>query len=198
MNILVIGGGGREHTLCWKLKQSKHCKKLFAAPGNAGTAECGQNIAITATDFAAVAEICLSHQIDLILPGNEDPLVAGIVDFIAAHPQLNHIMVAGPSKAAAQLEGSKDFSKILLFKSRRSQIRLSLINFRFSLFMCLFTVFYFYHSLSALIDLMPSILLEYLMYAAILNPFLSSYLIFCAIKAIRKDDDLVSSIDRIR
>ena len=87
---------------------------------------------------------------------------------------------------------------ILLFKSRRSQIRLSLINFRFSLFMCLFTVFYFYHSLSALIDLMPSILLEYLMYAAILNPFLSSYLIFCAIKAIRKDDDLVSSIDRIR
>ena len=87
---------------------------------------------------------------------------------------------------------------ILLFKSRRSQIRLSLINFRFSLFMCLFTVFYFYHSLSTLIDLMPSLILEYLMYAAILNPFLSSYLIFCAINAIRKDDDLVSSIDRIR
>jgi len=87
---------------------------------------------------------------------------------------------------------------ILLFKSRRIQIRLSLINFRFSLIMCLFTVFYFYHALIELIDLMPSVFLEYLMYAAIFNPFLCSYLIFRAIKSIRKDDDLVSSIDRIR
>ena len=87
---------------------------------------------------------------------------------------------------------------ILLFKSRRIQIRLSLINFRFSLIMCLFTVFYFYHALIELIDLMPSVFLEYLMYAAIFNPFLCSYLIFHAIKSIRKDDDLVSSIDRIR
>ena len=87
---------------------------------------------------------------------------------------------------------------ILLFKSRRIQIRLSLINFRFSLIMCLFTVFYFYHALIELIDLMPSVVLEFLMYAAILNPFLCSYLIFNAIKSIRKDDDLVSSIDRIR
>ncbi|MEN9737996.1 MAG: hypothetical protein RLZZ318_29 [Bacteroidota bacterium] len=116
MNVLILGSGGREHVLAKKMSQSKAISKLFIAPGNAGTAECGQNIAISATDFAAVAEICLSHQIDLILPGNEDPLVAGIVDFIAAHPQLNHIMVAGPSKAAAQLEGSKDFSKILMAK----------------------------------------------------------------------------------
>ena len=87
---------------------------------------------------------------------------------------------------------------ILLFKSRRIQIRLSLINFRFSLIMCLFTVFYFYHALIELIDLMPSVFLEYLMYAAIFNPFLCSYLIYHAIKSIRKDDDLVSSIDRIR
>ena len=87
---------------------------------------------------------------------------------------------------------------ILLFKSRRIQIRLSLINFRFSLIMCLFTVFYFYHALIELIDLMPSVFLEYLMYAAIFNPFLCSYLIFHAIKSIRKDDNLVSSIDRIR
>ena len=87
---------------------------------------------------------------------------------------------------------------ILLFKSRRIQIRLSLINFRFSLIMCLFTVFYFYHALIELIDLMPSVFLEYLMYAAIFNPFLCSYLIFHALKSIRKDDDLVSSIDRIR
>ena len=87
---------------------------------------------------------------------------------------------------------------ILLFKSRRIQIKLSMINFRFSLIMCLFTVFYFYHALIELIDLIPSVVLEFLMYAAILNPFLCSYLIFNAIKSIRKDDDLVSSIDRIR
>ena len=87
---------------------------------------------------------------------------------------------------------------ILLFKSRPTQIKLSLINFRLSLIMCLFTVFYFYHSLVALIDLMPSKFLELLMYAAILNPFLCSYLIFYALRLIRKDDDLVNSIDRIR
>ena len=87
---------------------------------------------------------------------------------------------------------------ILLFKSRSTQIKLSLINFRLSLIMCLFTVFYFYHCLTALIELMPSVVLEFLMYAAILNPFLCTYLIFNAIKSIRKDDDLVSSIDRIR
>ena len=87
---------------------------------------------------------------------------------------------------------------ILLFKYRRAQIKLSLINLRLSMVMCLFTVFYFYHSLTALIDLIPSVFLEYLMYAAILNPFLCTYLIFYAIKSIRKDDDLVSSIERIR
>jgi hypothetical protein len=87
---------------------------------------------------------------------------------------------------------------ILLFKSRRAQIKLSLINLRLSMIMCLFTAFYFYHSLTALIELMPSVFLEFLMYAAILNPFLCTYLIFNAIKSIRKDDDLVSSIDRIR
>ena len=87
---------------------------------------------------------------------------------------------------------------ILLFKYRRAQIKLSLINFILSLIMCLFTIFYFYHSLTALIDLIPSVFLEYLMYAAILNPFLCTYLIFYAIKSIRKDDDLVSSIERIR
>ncbi|MDC1372354.1 DUF4293 domain-containing protein [Flavobacteriaceae bacterium] len=86
----------------------------------------------------------------------------------------------------------------LLFKSRRAQIKLSLINLRLSMIMCLFTAFYFYHSLTALIELMPSVFLEFLMYAAILNPFLCTYLIFNAIKSIRKDDDLVSSIDRIR
>jgi hypothetical protein len=87
---------------------------------------------------------------------------------------------------------------ILLFKSRRAQIKLSLINLRLSMIMCLFTAFYFYHSLTALIELMPSVFLEFLMYVAILNPFLCTYLIFNAIKSIRKDDDLVSSIDRIR
>ena len=87
---------------------------------------------------------------------------------------------------------------ILLFKYRRAQIKLSLINFILSLIMCFFTVFYFYHSLTALIELMPSVFLEFLMYAAILNPFLCTYLIFNAIRSIKKDDDLVSSIDRNR
>ena len=116
MNILILGSGGREHVLAKKISQSKSIKQLFIAPGNAGTAQCGQNLPISATDFDAVAQACIDHQIDLILPGNEDPLVAGIVDFIEAHPTLNHVMVAGPSKAAAQLEGSKDFSKILMSK----------------------------------------------------------------------------------
>ena len=90
------------------------------------------------------------------------------------------------------------FLTILLFKFRRTQIKLSLINFRLSLIMCLFTVFYFYHSLGALIELMPSTFLEFFMYAAILNPYLCSYLIYYAIILIRKDNDLVNSIDRIR
>jgi len=110
-NILLLGSGGRECTLAWKLRQSKYCKELFIAPGNAGTAAFGTNLNIAPTDFEAVKEACLQHNIDLLFPGNEDPLVAGIWDFFRNDRQLSHLIIAGPSKGGAQLEGSKAFAK---------------------------------------------------------------------------------------
>jgi phosphoribosylamine---glycine ligase len=111
MNILLIGSGGREHTLAWKLKQSPLCDKLFIAPGNAGTALCGTNLAITVSDFDAIAEACLKNSIDMIVVGPEEPLVKGIYDFFQNKEGLEHVKVIGPSKAASQLEGSKAFAK---------------------------------------------------------------------------------------
>ncbi len=110
-NILLLGGGGRECTLAWKLKQSPLCGNLFIAPGNAGTGSYGTNLSFSVTDFAAIKSTCLQHSIDIVLPGPEDPLVAGIYDFIKNDHELQHIIVAGPSKEGAQLEGSKAFSK---------------------------------------------------------------------------------------
>lgn len=110
-NILLLGAGGRECTLAWKLKNSPLCAHLFIAPGNAGTSQYGTNLPFAVTDFNAIKEACLAHNIDILLPGPEDPLVAGIYDFIKNDPQLQHIVVAGPSKEGAQLEGSKAFSK---------------------------------------------------------------------------------------
>ncbi len=110
-NILLLGGGGRECTLAWKLSQSPNCGNLYIAPGNAGTTEYGTNLQVDYMDFDAVKKACLAHDIDILLPGPEDPLVAGIYDFIKNDPQLQHIIVVGPSKEGAQLEGSKAFSK---------------------------------------------------------------------------------------
>jgi len=110
-NILLLGAGGRECTLAWKLKNSPLCAHLFIAPGNAGTSQYGTNLPIAVTDFNAIKDACLAHNIDIVLPGPEDPLVAGIYDFIKNDPLLQHIVVAGPSKEGAQLEGSKAFSK---------------------------------------------------------------------------------------
>lgn len=110
-NILLLGGGGRECTLAWKLKQSPLCGNLFIAPGNAGTSAYGTNLPLSVTDFAGIKKTCLDHNIDIVLPGPEDPLVAGIYDFIKGDADLKHIIVAGPSKEGAQLEGSKAFSK---------------------------------------------------------------------------------------
>lgn len=110
-NILLLGAGGRECTLAWKLSQSKLCKELFIAPGNAGTAQYGSNLNIPVTDFEEIKRACLEDKIDILVPGPEDPLVAGIWDYFKNDPELKHIIVAGPSKAAAQLEGSKAFSK---------------------------------------------------------------------------------------
>ena len=114
MNILVIGGGGREHTLCWKLKQSKHCVKLFAAPGNAGTSECATNLPIGVSDFEKIKGAVLEHQISLVIVGPEEPLVLGIHDFFLNDTALSMVGVIGPQKKAAKLEGSKAFAKAFM------------------------------------------------------------------------------------
>ncbi|MBC7552991.1 MAG: phosphoribosylamine--glycine ligase [Taibaiella sp.] len=110
-NILLLGGGGRESALAWKLKQSPLCGTLLIAPGNAGTVDYGTNIPVSVSDFAAIKKICIDHNIDILVPGPEEPLVLGIYDFFKNDPALSQIIVAGPSKDGAQLEGSKAFSK---------------------------------------------------------------------------------------
>lgn len=111
MNILLLGSGGREHALAWKMSQSHHCDQLFIAPGNAGTTQYGTNLPIGVTDFAAIKEACITHHINMLVVGPEEPLVKGIYDFFQADEQLQKITVVAPSAAAAQLEGSKAFSK---------------------------------------------------------------------------------------
>jgi phosphoribosylamine---glycine ligase len=109
MRVLLIGGGGREHALAWKIAQSPLCEALFSAPGNPGTAQCGTNVAVAVEDHDAVVRFCGSERIDFVVVGPEVPLVAGIVDDLAAAG----IQAFGPSRAAAQLEGSKAFTKEL-------------------------------------------------------------------------------------
>ncbi|MDM1517180.1 phosphoribosylamine--glycine ligase [Myroides odoratimimus] len=116
MKILLLGSGGREHALAWKMLQSSKCEELFVAPGNAGTAKIAKNIAVNPNDFEAVKKTVLEHKIDMVVVGPEDPLVKGIVDFFKGDDLVNHIPVIGPSMKGAQLEGSKDFAKEFLFK----------------------------------------------------------------------------------
>ncbi|MBP6144511.1 MAG: phosphoribosylamine--glycine ligase [Sediminibacterium sp.] len=111
MNILLIGSGGREHALAWKITQSYHCDQLFIAPGNPGTAAIGTNLSIAVDDFEGLKQAAILNQIDMIIVGPEEPLVKGIFDFFAKDPATEAINVIGPSAAAAQLEGSKAFSK---------------------------------------------------------------------------------------
>lgn len=111
MNILLLGAGGREHALAWKMTQSHHCDALFIAPGNAGTSEFGTNLPISVTDFEAIKLACIEHKIDMLVVGPEEPLVKGVYDFFEQDPLLQKILVVGPSAKAAQLEGSKAFSK---------------------------------------------------------------------------------------
>ena len=110
-NILLLGSGGRECALAWKLSQSTLCGSFYIAPGNAGTAEYGVNLPFSYNDFEAIKKACIDHKIDILFPGPEEPLVNGIYDFFKNDPKLKHIIVAGPSKEGAQLEGSKAFSK---------------------------------------------------------------------------------------
>jgi len=116
MNILLLGSGGREHAMAWKIAQSPKLTTLFIAPGNPGTASVGINLPIAVNDFQAIRKAVLENKIDLVVVGPEDPLVNGIVDFFAADLQLNNIPVVGPDKVGAQLEGSKDFSKQFMFR----------------------------------------------------------------------------------
>lgn len=118
MNILLLGSGGREHALAWKIAQSPHLNRLFIAPGNPGTASLGTNLHIAADDFQSIKAAVISEKIDLVLVGPEDPLVKGIVDFFMADEAIRHIPVVGPDKFGAQLEGSKDFSKQFMFRHR--------------------------------------------------------------------------------
>ncbi len=111
MNILLLGSGGREHALAWKIAQSEKVNKLFIAPGNAGTANCGENVDIKADDFEALKEFSLANDINMVVVGPEDPLVKGIYDDFKNDPRTSAIPVIGPSKAGAVLEGSKDFAK---------------------------------------------------------------------------------------
>ena len=116
LNILLLGSGGRECALAWKLAQSPALNQMFIAPGNAGTAQYGTNVALKPLDFGQVGDFCLNNSIDMLIVGSEDPLVAGIADHFHNTPALSHVMVIGPSKAGAQLEGSKDFAKQFMLK----------------------------------------------------------------------------------
>lgn len=116
MNVLILGSGGREHTLAWKLKQSAALKTLFVAPGNAGTAAIAQNIPIGVNDFEAIKNSVISQHIDMVVVGPEDPLVNGIHDYFLNDAALKDIPVIGPQKAAAQLEGSKEFAKEFMMR----------------------------------------------------------------------------------
>lgn len=111
MNVLILGSGGREHAMAWKIAQSNLLNKLFIAPGNAGTKEVGTNLEISQTDFEAVKKAVLDNNIKLVIVGPEDPLVKGVHDFFLNDNELKNIPVIGPQKYAAQLEGSKEFAK---------------------------------------------------------------------------------------
>lgn len=116
MTILLLGSGGREHALAFKLLQNQKCKTLYVAPGNAGTASIALNCAINPTDFESIKDFVIAKHVDMVVVGPEDPLVLGIYDFFKKDKAINHIPVIGPSKKGAQLEGSKEFAKEFLIK----------------------------------------------------------------------------------
>ena len=116
MNILLLGSGGREHAIAWKIAQSPKTDKLFIAPGNAGTAQVGTNVNIKADDFQTIKEFVLANNVNMVVVGPEDPLVKGVYDFFKNDASLAGIPVIGPSKEGAQLEGSKDFAKAFMMR----------------------------------------------------------------------------------
>jgi len=115
-NILILGNGGRESAFAWAISQSTRCASLFVAPGNAGTAQYAHNIGLALSDFEGIGKFCLENGVDLVLPGSEQPLVEGLVDYFESNKELEGIKVIGPEKAGARLEGSKEFSKEIMLK----------------------------------------------------------------------------------
>lgn len=116
MKLLLLGSGGREHALAWKLAQSPKLTKLYTAPGNAGTAQLGENVSIKADDFKTLGQFVIDKKIDMVVVGPEDPLVKGISDYFLSEPSLKSIPVIGPSATGAKLEGSKEFAKEFMFR----------------------------------------------------------------------------------
>ena len=116
MNVLILGSGGREHAFAWKVAKSSLCKKLLIAPGNAGTSELGENVDIGVNDFESIKKLVLDEEIDMLIVGPEDPLVNGIFDFFQVDESLKNIIVIGPSREGARLEGSKEFAKEFMQK----------------------------------------------------------------------------------
>jgi phosphoribosylamine--glycine ligase len=129
MNILLLGSGGREHAMAWKISQSPKTTRLFIAPGNAGTALHGTNINIAADDFDQIGRFAIENKIDMVVVGPEDPLVKGISDYFAGHAELKNIPVIGPSAKAAMLEGSKDFAKAFMLRHHIPTARHKSVNF---------------------------------------------------------------------
>ena len=117
MNILVLGSGGREHAISWKISQSEKCSNLYIAPGNAGTGLVGNNLSVNINDFEEVKLNVIDKSIDLVIVGPEEPLVRGIVDFFKSDDDLKHVKIFGPSSEGSKLEGSKDFSKEFMFRN---------------------------------------------------------------------------------
>ena len=117
-NVLIIGSGGRENALAWKIAKSKFCDKLFIAPGNAGTSILGENIEISVLDFTKIRDLILSKKISVVIVGPEDPLVNGIHDFLINEIKNDNLMVIGPKKSGAILEGSKEFAKEFMLRHK--------------------------------------------------------------------------------
>ncbi len=116
MNILLLGSGGREHAMAWKIRQSPRLGNLYIAPGNAGTSLVGKNVELSLDDFTGIGRFAIDNQIDMVVVGPEDPLVKGIVDYFNQDSKLKNIAIIGPSKKAAQMEGSKEFAKAFMMR----------------------------------------------------------------------------------
>ncbi len=133
MNILLLGSGGREHAMAWKIRKSPRLKKLYIAPGNAGTALVGTNVDLSLDDFRGIGQFALDNQIDMVVVGPEDPLVKGIVDYFSQDRKLKNIPVIGPTRKAAQMEGSKEFAKAFMMRhqiptARYKAVTISTLN----------------------------------------------------------------------